>query len=60
MKVFVNNLPKEPKECLFSIKIVKEDKEAKSGFSWHYGCSMNNKACDLTHGHGCNKLKCIF
>ena len=29
MKVFVNNIPKEPKECLFSVKGFKADKTQK-------------------------------
>lgn len=32
MKVFVDNLPKEPKECLFSIKIVQKDDTVKVVF----------------------------
>lgn len=60
MVVFVDNLPKEPKECLFSIPIIREDKTQKIGISWHYGCGMNKKSCDLAKGDKCNKLRCIF
>lgn len=60
MKVFVDNLPKEPKECLFSIKGFKTDKAQKNGLSQCYGCSMNNQLCDFEKDHKCNKLRCIF
>lgn len=36
MKVFVNNISKEPKECLFSVKGFKADKTQKNGLSCCY------------------------
>ena len=60
MKVFVNNISKEPKECLFSVKGFKADKTQKNGLSCCYTCSMNNKLCDLEYGHQCNKLRCVL
>ena len=57
MKVLVNKMPKEPKECLFSTKIFKKDKNTKVGVSWYYGCGMNNQYCDFETCYRCNKLR---
>ena len=59
MKVFVNNLPKEPKECLFYKKEYSRAPYSGDLQVRHY-CSMNGSLCDFEKGHKCNKLKCIF
>lgn len=60
MRVLVNNIPHDPRECLFSIKVSKKDKTQNDDRAWCYNCSMNNKPCDLEHHRSCHKLRCIF
>lgn len=59
MKVFVDNKPSEPKECLFSVEVTSKD-ETQNQYLKKYYCGMNNKLCDFEKGHRCNKLRCIF
>lgn len=63
MKIFVNNIPKKPEECLFAVKnhitgLELTDKERERIFK--YRCKVNGKLCDLECGKNCNKLRCIF
>ena len=46
MKICVNEIPKEPKECLF----------AKKAYGMFF-CNVNDKRCDLVCGENCRKLK---
>lgn len=59
MKVFVNNLPNKPEECLFYKKEYSRDSYSDQ-LHVSCRCSMNGALCDLEKGHRCNKLKCIF
>lgn len=59
MKVLVDNMPKTPAECLFSIDHLKRDNTKRNGVVACYACSMNNKLCDLAQNGKCDKLKCM-
>lgn len=56
MKVFVNDLPKEPKECLFSVSQIRIDHTQKNGCSWSWYCGMDHTPCDLVYEKKCDKL----
>ena len=58
MRVLVDEIPKEPKECCFSRIVCVEDKTQKSGLALDYGCNMNHKLCDLKYNGKCDKLVC--
>lgn len=60
MKVYVDDMPEKPGECLFNIELLKRDNTKKNGLVFHYGCSMNNKTCDLEKIGKCDKLKCLL
>ena len=64
MKIFVNNIPHKPEECLFAVKNLTHKVYSESDKEWvkieHYSCNVNGKLCDLSCGKNCNKLRCIF
>ena len=64
MKIFVNNIPNKPEECLFAVKnrITELPGERYGVFEpiTKYRCNVNGKQCDLDFGKNCNKLRCIF
>ena len=49
MKVLVNKMPTEPKNCLFATKVV-------TNGSWSYGCGMDASYCDTRNCYRCSKL----
>lgn len=57
MKIYVNKVPTEPKECLFARKVFIEDKTNKLGIAWCYYCNVNMKRCNIDCGGKCNKLR---
>lgn len=56
MKIFVNEMPTEPKKCLFA-----KNKRYKNMHTGQYErlwcCNVNGKMCDFENGHNCNKLR---
>lgn len=54
MKIIVDKMPTEPKECLFVVPKMKEEKKK---IICVRGCSIDNTLCSLKCGVGCNKLK---
>lgn len=56
MKVLVDKMPTNPKECLFAtlgfLDVGRKSKAVPK-------CSMDDTLCDFVKGHGCNKLKII-
>lgn len=48
MKIYVNEMPKKPEECLFCKK--------RDG---HVYCNISNNLCKLGHGLNCNKLRVL-
>ena len=62
MKIFVDKLPTEPKECLFNAPMYAPDMFKVEGESKHrivcrHMCCLGNVLCDFEKGHKCNKLK---
>lgn len=56
MKILVNEIPKEPKKCLFARR--KRYENTHTGeYEWFWSCNVNNVICDYEKGHNCNKLK---
>lgn len=64
MKIFVNNIPHKPEECLFAVKekmtTVYNPNTGSGQIVYDYRCNVNGKTCDLKYGKNCNKLRCIF
>lgn len=55
MKVFVTQIPKNSRECPFTIKLIKETEDMK--FVWIHGCRLDNeKQCKLEQGKECKRL----
>ena len=60
MKIYVNEMPVTPKDCLFANKIKSTtiDKD-----TWDpspidlYNCNINMKRCNIDCGGKCNKLR---
>lgn len=56
MKILVNEIPKEPKKCLFAKK--KRYENIHTGkYEWLWSCNVNGEMCDFEKGHSCNKLR---
>lgn len=59
MRIFVNEAPKEPKECLFVKKITDTELDLYTGkytYIDRYYCNVNMKHCDMDCGRNCDKL----
>ncbi len=58
MKIFVNNIPHKPKDCLFAVNDLLSTVFGEPRYV--HRCTINNRICDLECGKNCNKLRCIF
>lgn len=56
MKIFVNEMPTEPKKCLFA-KNKRYENTHTGKYERLWGCNVDGKICDFENGHGCNKLR---
>lgn len=67
MKLLVNMMPTEPKQCLFARKITDSIKSIDFEIGTtvdiiyleQYFCNINNKLCNLYMGGKCNKLRVL-
>lgn len=60
MKIYVNEMPTEPKKCLFTRKeirsIILHIESGKTTVPTYY-CNVDDRACKLCCGGKCNKLR---
>lgn len=56
MKIFVNEMPAEPKRCLFAKK--KRCENTHTGeYEWLWFCNVSGALCDFENNNKCNKLR---
>lgn len=64
MKIYVDRMPTEPKECLFASKekyLTSYTLDGKPVNLYMYYCNVNGKQCDLDNKCGkCNKLRVLM
>ena len=63
MKIYVNEIPEKPEDCLFSRKEKFLDTftvpNLKKVTLYEYYCNINNKKCNIDCGGKCNKLRVL-
>jgi transcription elongation factor Elf1 len=59
MKILVDEMPTHPKECLFNTSVLTRSETRKNLVTWHYGCHIDNKDCDLEKEGKCGKLSIL-
>lgn len=63
MKIYVSQMPREPKECLFARKEqctrIFDDSSNKWINIHQYYCNVNNKLCNLYCNERCSKLRVV-
>lgn len=57
MKILVNKIPKEPKECLFAVPSI--DSIKRNDIICVPKCNIDDRICNLYKNNNCNKLRSI-
>lgn len=61
MKIYVNEIPVKPKDCLFARKVTDSTlvniETGKLIPQYKYYCNINMKQCNVDCGGKCNKLR---
>ena len=63
MKIYVNKIPTEPKDCLFARKEldyrIPDIENGRTIYIYKYLCNVNMKPCNIDCGGKCNKLRTL-